>query len=184
MTTTASFIEPRLRPLRASDAPDVLAAFTSADDMARQGDVTSVQTAVEYIDRLASEHRHWVFGVTASDRVVGVVGVTVDEANRNGWCWYWMHAAHRGRGWTSRATATVADGALTQGMLQRLELGHRVNNPASGAVARAAGFVPEGLERRKLLLDGERLDVQTYSRLADDPWPTLPRLRLSLTDLG
>lgn len=170
--------EPRLRSLRASDAPDVLAAFASATDMARQGDVTSLSTAADYLGRLLGERRHLVFGVTVSDRVVGAVGVTVDSANRNGWCWYWMHASHRGLGWTSRAMATVADWALTVGKLQRLELGHRVNNPASGAVARAAGFVPEGLERRKLLLDGERLDVQTYARLVEDPWPTVARLEL------
>ena len=53
----------------------------------------------------------------------------------------------------------------------RLELGHRVNNPESGAVAVAAGFVKEGTERAKFLVDGERIDVHTYSRLRTDPWP-------------
>ncbi|MGO1408991.1 MAG: GNAT family N-acetyltransferase [Brachybacterium sp.] len=56
--------------------------------------------------------------------------------------------------------------------LERLELGHRANNPASGAVARAAGFVHEGTERGKFLVDGERLDVLTYGRLVTDPAPS------------
>jgi RimJ/RimL family protein N-acetyltransferase len=60
--------------------------------------------------------------------------------------------------------------------LERLELGHRVNNPASGAVARAAGFVHEGTEREKFLVDGERIDVLTYGRLRSDPWPETPYL--------
>lgn len=81
--------------------------------------------------------------------------------------------------WTSRAAATVADWALGEGGLHRLELGHRVNNPASGAVARAAGFVQEGLERSKLLIDGERLDVVAYSRLPSDPAPSVPRLTIT-----
>lgn len=71
----------------------------------------------------------------------------------------------------SRAAATVADWALAEGGLDRLELGHRVNNPASGAVARAAGFVHEGTERRRFLVDGERIDVDTYGRLRSDLAP-------------
>lgn len=60
--------------------------------------------------------------------------------------------------------------------LDRLELGHRMNNPASGAVARAAGFVQEGTERGKFLIDGERVDVLTYGRLRSDPGPAVPGL--------
>lgn len=60
---------------------------------------------------------------------------------------------------------------LTSGGLHRLELGHRVNNPASRGVALAAGFVQEGVEREKFLIDGQRIDVVTYGRLASDPTP-------------
>ena len=62
------------------------------------------------------------------------------------------------------------------GGLERLELGDRVNNPASGAVARAAGFVQEGTERGKFLLEGTRVDVLAYGRLRSDPSPTLTGL--------
>jgi ribosomal-protein-serine acetyltransferase len=84
--------------------------------------------------------------VAAPGEPVGLVAVTVDRTNLTGWFWYWMSAEARGRGWTSAAAATVADWALTRGGLYRLELGHRVNNPASGAVARKAGFIKEGTE--------------------------------------
>ena len=50
-----SHAEPTLRPLRADDAPDVLAAFVSAADMARQGDVTDLASAVAYLQRLLAE---------------------------------------------------------------------------------------------------------------------------------
>ena len=82
-----------------------------------------------------------------------------------------MTARARGRGWTSRAAATVADWALDHEGLERLELGHRVNNPASGHVARSAGFIKEGTERAKFLIDGQRIDVDTYGRLTTDPRP-------------
>ncbi len=52
-----------------------------------------------------------------------------------------------------------------------MELGHRVNNPASGAVAQAAGFVREGVEHGKFLIAGVRVDVATYGRLVTDPIP-------------
>lgn len=180
MSVTHSPVEPRLRPLRADDAADVLAAFTSAADMARQGDVSDLASAVSYLQRLLGEGRHAVFGIVLDDRVVGGVGLTLDPANRNGWFWYWMHAAFRGRGWTSQAAATVADWALTDGGLDRLELGHRVNNPGSERVALAAGFVREGVERGKLLVDDDRIDVVSYGRLPHDPWPTVTRLPLAL----
>ena len=59
-----------------------------------------------------------------------------------------------------------------------------MNNPASARVAVAAGFLREGLERRKLLIDGERFDVVSYARLADDPWPSVPRLAFAPGSTG
>lgn len=148
--------------------------------MARQGEVTTLAQAQAYVAHLTmpDADRH-VFAMTTDEHLVGAVGVLVDTANRTGWFWYWTHAAHRGHGWTSAAATTVADWALTQGGCERLELGHRVNNPASGAVARAAGFVREGREREKFLVDGERVDVLTYGRLRSDPAPAGPRLPLT-----
>lgn len=163
---------PTLRRLRTSDVTAVLDAFLSAPDMARQGDVTTLADAERYVGKLceaSSPHRPWA--VCDSDSLVGLVCVTVDDENRSGWFWYWMTARARGRGWTSRAAATVADWALDHEGLERLELGHRVNNPASGHVARSAGFIKEGTERAKFLIDGQRIDVDTYGRLATDPRP-------------
>lgn len=169
---TESGTEARLRPLTISDVDDVLGAFRSSEDMARQGNVTSLQEAHEYVEALidlTGSHQPW--GITLEGQVIGLVCVTVDEENLNGWFFYWMALEGRGRGWVKRAAATVADWALSQGGLFRLELGHRVNNPGSGAVARAAGFVKEGTERAKFLVNGERIDVDIYSRLRTDPWP-------------
>lgn len=181
-----------LRPLQPTDVLAVLAAFESDPmNMARQGDVTDLVSAQRYVSTLLEREDQWPFAVvlghgTDSDRsgdgeLVGLVGLTVDRDNLNGWFWYWTSAQCRGRGWTSRAAATVADWALDEGGLYRLELGHRVNNPASGAVARAAGFIKEGTERGKFLIDGRRIDVDTYSRLATDPPGTSGRLELVAT---
>lgn len=161
--------EPRLRSLRATDAARVLEAFAEAD-MARQGDVRDLPGAERYIEGLSEGHRAFAF-VDEADQLLGMVALLVDDANRSGWFFYWTHPEGRGRGWTGRAAATVASLALTEWGLERLELGYRANNPASGGVARAAGFVQEGLERGKFLINGERLDVVTCARLLSDPEP-------------
>ena len=167
----------RLRPVREADAPALLEAYSSAPDMARQGTVTTLEQASEQVAWLLSTERRATAIVDENDTLVGLVALSIDEQNRNGWFFYWLHAAHRGQGLAARAATAVADRALSPAAaggwgLGRLELGHRANNPASGAVARAAGFVHEGTERGKFLVGGERLDVLTYGRLADDPRPT------------
>ena len=167
----------RLRRLCETDAVEVLAAFRSNVDMARQGDVSTLAEAEAYVSRLLDpDSAHEAWAVTDGGTLIGLVCVTVDEANRSGWFWYWMTDTARGRGWTSCAAATVAEWALTRRGLERLELGHRVNNPASGAVARRAGFIKEGTEREKFLVGGQRIDVDTYGRLRADPSPTFDAL--------
>ncbi|WP_052160970.1 GNAT family N-acetyltransferase [Kocuria marina] len=171
---------PVLRPLRADDAAAVLSAFRSDPAMSRQGTVRTMEEAEEYVRRLTNPDGTVIaWAVCHEDGLVGLVCIAVDEQNGNGWFSYWMTKAARGRGWTTRAAVTVADWALDHAGLERLELGHRVNNPASGAVARAAGFVREGTERGKFLVAGERVDVNTYGRLRTDPRPDGPRLTMS-----
>lgn len=165
-----------LRPVRADDAPEVLTAFRSAPDMARQGDVRDLAGARAQVAWLCGDRMRGTAICRADGSLVGAVAVAIDGPNRSGWVSYWLHAEHRGSGLVARATATVADRALRAESdggwgLERLELGHRVDNPASGGVARAAGFVREGIEREKFLIAGQRVDVLTYGRLRSDPAP-------------
>lgn len=161
-----------VRRLRGSDAPAVLEAFGSDPEMIRQGTVPDLAAAEQYVVRLVTNDAvaAWAI-VDAGDRLRGLVAINVDQENRVGWFWYWMHASSRRRGVTARAATAVANWALTKGGLFRLELGHRANNPGSAGVARAAGFIQEGTERAKFLVGSERVDVLTYGRLASDPWP-------------
>lgn len=182
MNTPANHEQLSLRRLHRTDAAAVQEAFAANPDMARQADVATRADAEEYVARLiapGSPHEAWA--VVERDALVGLVCVSVDEENRNGWFWYWMADAARGRGWTSRAAATVAQWALSVRGLERLELGHRVNNPASGVVARRAGFIKEGTEREKFLVDGRRIDVDTYGRLRSDPSPLFDAVPMNET---
>lgn len=171
---------PRLRPIELRDAPAVLDAFDD-DDMRRQGTIRTLEEAENWVGFMGGRGERLALALDLGGSMIGAVVVSsIDLENETGWFWYWMHREHRGKGWMSRAAVTLADHALTVMLLHRLELGHRANNPASGGVARAAGFILEGVEREKFLVHGERVDVLTYSRLATDPWPDTPRLPLDL----
>jgi len=162
---------PVFRELRAVDAERVLDAFVSdAAEMSRQGDVHDLATAEAYVTRiLENPDIRTLVAVDDADQLLAFAAVSIDHDNANGRVFYWAHPDARRRGITSKLVRALADRALAEGGLYRLELGYRANNPGSAAVARAAGFVREGLEREKFLVDGTRVDVVTAARLKSDP---------------
>ncbi|RKW70525.1 GNAT family N-acetyltransferase [Galactobacter caseinivorans] len=173
-----------IRPWNADkDAPSLRAAITCDDpDLARQmaghgpDDASLVKLfANEYGTPNAS---HAPFAIVLGGKAVGNVGISaMEDTHLSGWCHYWLLPAARGLGLASRALAAAADWAFAERGLQRLELGHRTNNPASCGVATRAGFQAEGVERGKLLYDGARYDVELHARLHTDPTPELAPLR-------
>lgn len=176
-----------LRRLHQDDAAAVLAAFQAdPQQMSRQGDVNDLESARQYIQLLTddAEGNHG-FSMDLGSYCVGVVGINGATLHRLGWFFYWVHPTFRGRGFSSAAASTAANWALSStelggGGFERLELGHRVDNPASAAVARSAGFLREGTEREKFLIDGRRVDVLTYGRLRADPVPSTSSLPMEV----
>ncbi|MFE0106974.1 GNAT family N-acetyltransferase [Streptomyces sp. NPDC059009] len=166
-----------LRPWEARDAGVVLAAF-AAPEMERQADepLNSLADAERWIARRAADREAdvayaFAVAVAYADGGTALGNVAVSAVNRThgvGWVSYWTAPQARGRGVASRGCAALAHWAFLELGLFRLELGHRVNNPASCAVARAAGFVVEGVQRQKLAYDGVRYDVELHARLASD----------------
>ena len=161
-----------LRPFVSGDAA-VLTDVWSAPEMDRQFPfpVTDLVAAAQLIGRWgesAALDTQFVFAVTEADTVLGQVSVGIDRSNSEGWVSYWTTPAARGRGVAARGCAALARWCFEDAELFRLELGHRVNNPASCRVALAAGFRVEGLQRGKLLYDDKRFDVELHARLATD----------------
>ncbi|MFJ1569639.1 GNAT family N-acetyltransferase [Streptomyces erythrochromogenes] len=165
----------RLRRRSSADAGAVLAAFADPVMAWQAGEpVVALPTARR---RLAARAEQWDAGsafafavVDGADAVLGNVAVgAVDRRHRTSWVSYWTTAAAGGRGVASGGCRAVAAWAFEDAGLFRLELGHRVNNPASCRVARTAGFAVEGIQRRKLEYDGVRHDVERHARPATDP---------------
>ncbi|WP_367044786.1 GNAT family N-acetyltransferase [Streptomyces sp. Je 1-332] len=166
-----------LRSWREGDAVAVLAAF-SAPEMSRQSDVPvdSGEGALRWIALREEEERAgtaYAFAVVDEDDVaLGNVAVgAVNHVHGTGWVSYWTAPSARGRGVATYGCDALARWAFRELGLFRLELGHRINNPASCRVARTAGFVAEGVQRQKLAYEGVRHDVELHARLASD-WHT------------
>lgn len=159
-----------VRDLAVTDVERVLDAFVSDPQMTRQGNVRDRASALTYITALMGNDAHAVVSVDHDDLLLALAAVTIDRDNASGWVFYWAHPDARGRGATIAAVRHLRDWCFTAG-LDRLELGYRVNNPASARVARRTGFIEEGLERGKFLIDGQRIDAVMASMLATDPRP-------------
>ncbi len=173
-----------LRPWRANDLAALLDAVRTGPDLPRQLDLPASPSDDEVAARLTGhlavrtpqDHR---FAVVLDGVAVGNVAVTdVEHTHGTGWVSYWLAPAARGRRLATRAAASVASWAFTELGLHRLELGHRTNNPASCRVATGAGFLAEGVQRARLRYGDVRYDVETHARLADDPSPDVPAVRV------
>ncbi|MFZ3452360.1 GNAT family N-acetyltransferase [Arthrobacter sp. 7Tela_A1] len=176
-----------LRPWQPDDAASLFAAVQSTPDLDTQLDrsaVCDMDAAMIFIRSAFAwdpDSGMCSFAIDVDGRAAGNVGLShIDRRHRTAWLSYWIAGDNRGHGLAGRAAAGVADWALQELDLFRIELGHRVNNPASCAVARRAGFLPEGIERSKLEHGGVRFDVETHARLATDPAPALDLPAVSL----
>ncbi|NYG99064.1 GNAT family N-acetyltransferase [Schumannella luteola] len=172
-----------LRPWSSGDLEALRSARASAADLDSQfgWDLDDAGAAEQHLVGALgfSEHaRNWA--ITVQGVAVGNIGVSaIERRHGTAWAHYWLAASARGKGLAVRALASVAAHAFDDGLF-RLELGHRVNNPASCRVATRAGFEPEGIERQKLRYGEARFDVETHARLASDPPPLTEPLPLPL----
>jgi len=147
--------------------PALIAIFAASEDLSSQypDPVTDAGSARGCLDRMLGwDEGRRNFAIALSGVAVGNIGLSaIERRHSTGWISYFSSGAVRGQGLVTRSTTAVANWA---------------NNPASGAVAVAAGFVLEGRERQKLQYGDRRFDTVTYSRLATDPVPPVSAVAL------
>lgn len=97
-----------------------------------------------YLER---SHSEWDNGenfdfamVTLEGDVVGSGGLMSRQGPGVLEIGYWVHSAHTGHGFATAATSALAESGLAWPGIDRVEIHHDVENPASGRVAAKAGF--------------------------------------------
>jgi RimJ/RimL family protein N-acetyltransferase len=169
-----------LRPWRADDAAELVAALDGDEEITRWLDsIPQPYTKADAKAWLSQARQAWSEGTgcpfavvdAATGRLLGGMGVRWnDRATQVAEVGYWARADIRGRGVTTRALQLVSDWALGTVGCERLVLRADTENVPSQRVAERAGFVREGIERsaRFSPRQGRRVDFVVYSRLPDD----------------
>jgi RimJ/RimL family protein N-acetyltransferase len=161
-----------LRPYRPDDVDPVFVACQDPDIL-RWLFVPSPYTrddAVEFVTQTTvsarAEKRGLLTAVEADGEFVGSAGVQNFTGGLLGpGIGYWLAPWGRGRGYAAEAARALADWVLGHGA-PRVHLFADVDNAASQAVARRAGFTDEGVVRSCLpYRDGSRGDAVLFSRL-------------------
>ncbi|GAA1644555.1 MULTISPECIES: GNAT family N-acetyltransferase [Brevibacterium] len=164
-----------LRSWSPSDA-EALAEIYAESDPELQRNIPEEHTAagastwIESILTAEADGTARAFVIVDGTRILGNVMATgVERRHSTAWISYWLRPEARGQGLASSALRTLVDVLHDDLGVYRLELGYRVNNPASGVVAAAAGFLVEGRERQRLDYGGVRYDTEVAARLSGDP---------------
>lgn len=170
----------RLRPWREDDVDDVLA--TMRDPLVQQWNGLPAATRPEAVaflrrrgDWSGGDHASWAVTDASTGALLGSVSLhSIDLPHTNAQIGYWTVPAGRGRAVAPRAVDAACRWGFTALPVERVELCHAVDNPASGRVAEKAGFQREGRLRRSFRYgDGRKHDEFLWSRLAGDPPPDL-----------
>ncbi len=171
----------RLRLLQPDDVDDIVAAVSEPGlvRFTRVPAPYSADQAREFVagcrPRKGEPARTLALAVPDADRaagrLVGVVGLDVDERDGNAELGYWTAPAGRGRGlttWGARETCRRGFDVLG---LARIHLTTSVDNPASSAIAARLGFVHTGTARSAILHRG--LDGTPMGRSDAAEWDLL-----------
>ena len=123
----------------------------------------------------AGTHASWAVTETAagpagSGRLLGSVSLhKIDRDQGDAEVGYWVAPWARGRRLGAAAAAAAAAYGFERLGLHRVYLFHAVENPASCAVARRAGFLLEGTLRQSFRYpDGRHHDEHLHARLVTD----------------
>jgi RimJ/RimL family protein N-acetyltransferase len=114
-------------------------------------------------------HASWAVCAPGGELLGSVSLHQLDPHSSAGEVGYWTAPPARGRGVAAAAVQAATRFAFGVLGLQRVELFHAVDNPASCRVATKAGFALEGTHRSSFRYgDGRLHDEHSHARLASD----------------
>lgn len=103
--------------------------------------------------------------IRAAGRYIGSAGLRIERQLGSAEIGYWVDGSWEGRGVVSRAATALADHALLDLGLERVEIRTATHNARSRAVAERIGFTHERTMPRALAVRGQHHDLAVYVRL-------------------
>lgn len=182
----------RLRPWREGDVPALVEACQDPE-IPRWTVVPSPYAEADARAFVAGQTERLSRGEAAPFAIIdargndflGSIEVTLlDRRSGRGEIGYWVAAAARRQGVALRAVRLLSAWALEELELERLELLVEPDNPASQAVAEAAGYTREGTLRSYRPMKGRRPDFVVFSLLPSDEAAAGLRWRTGRVSVG
>ncbi|MFC7491255.1 MULTISPECIES: GNAT family N-acetyltransferase [unclassified Knoellia] len=177
--TTTQGVPILLRPLRSEDADEYSSVrarnrqWLSPWDATSPVPATSPRTFDDLVDLYQEDAlagRMIPLVIEVDRRLVGQVNVSniVMGSFRSCTVGYWVAQSVAGKGIIPTALALVADHAIKDLGLHRIEVNIRPENTASLAVVHKLGFRDEGLRQRMLHIDGDWRDHRSFALTTED----------------
>jgi RimJ/RimL family protein N-acetyltransferase len=171
-----------LRPLRTTDAAEYAKAFGEDDQMGRllglEEDPTEADVArrVESAEERARVGRGVQLAVcTAQDRAFAGEILLHSFAWKHRRCeiGFWLVPSVRGRGLARDAIERTLEWAFADLSIERMEMATTTDNGPTRAIAGRIGFVEEGVQRKRNVERGARVDMVVFGLLASK-WTRKP----------
>lgn len=166
----------RLRKLTMRDAQDIY--LYSQDPLVAKyvlwEAMTSPAEAKNYIRYMLRKYRlgepaSWGIEWTATGRIIGTIGfMWIQRENASAEVGYSLNRTFWNRGIMTEALSALIEYGFRGMNLNRIEAQHETENPASGAVMRKCGMIPEGTLRQRMMNKGRFVDVNLYAILRQD----------------
>ncbi len=164
-----------LRPLRVADAGAYASAFRQDTQMGRLLGVDRDPTEAEVTARVEGAAERARAGRAVQLAVSTAEGESLlGEVSLHSFAWkhrrceigFWIAPAARGRGLASDAIGRTLQWAFEDLAIERMEMATTPGNVPTRALARRLGFVQEGVQRKRNLERGQRVDMVIFGLLA------------------
>lgn len=165
-----------LRLLEERHAPVLFALADREREYLRQW-MSWIEAAVTEDDILAfirrvqqrfASNQGFSAGIWADGAIAGVMHLQLELRNRAAEIGYWLAREFQGRGIATAATRAVAEHALIELEMNRVEILCACGNGKSSAIPKRLGFTFEGTRREGQHLNGRYLDLEVYSLLRSE----------------
>ena len=166
-----------LRPLRLEDAELVYSIIAAERERLSEwlpwpGAIQSAPDEASFIRTSLGQlamGEGMACAIVTNRTIAGGIGLhKADHINKSTEIGYWLSEGFVGQGLVTRATRVLTSFVFEELGLHRVAIQAATGNARSRAIPMRLGFVHEGTERESHLLNGELVDLETYSMLATE----------------